>query len=108
MILDDSAAPYLALHGWNAVYFEEKAQWIRLDARGNKPCINAQFTRPKRRSWHFRFARRKGRSIIPIIYAYPDSHVIHSLMSNHTVADLWNNLPTESCLIRDNVKNMGL
>jgi len=94
LILDDSAAPYLVLHGLNAVYFEEKAQWIRLDARGNKPGINAQFS-TETEELAFPVRTEKGEIDIPIIYAYPDSHVIHSLMSNHTVADLWNNLPTE-------------
>lgn len=33
-----------SLHGLNAVYLKEKNKWIRLDARGNKDGINAQFS----------------------------------------------------------------
>ena len=37
-------APY-CLHGLNAVYLPEHG-WYRLDARGNKPGVNAKFTPP--------------------------------------------------------------
>lgn len=41
----DSGAPY-CLHGLNAVYLREFG-WYRVDARGNKPGVNAQFAPPK-------------------------------------------------------------
>ena len=40
----DDGAPY-SLHGLNAVYLARYG-WYRLDARGNKPGVNAQFTPP--------------------------------------------------------------
>jgi transglutaminase-like putative cysteine protease len=42
--IDDKGAPY-SLHGFNAVYLP-KVGWYRIDARGNKPGVNAQFTPP--------------------------------------------------------------
>jgi len=39
-----SGAPY-CLHGLNAVYLQGFG-WYRLDARGNKPGVNAQFSPP--------------------------------------------------------------
>ena len=42
--IDDKGAPY-SLHGFNAVYLSEVG-WYRVDARGNKEGINAQFTPP--------------------------------------------------------------
>lgn len=43
--LDDQGAPY-SLHGFNAVYLPETG-WYRIDARGNREGVNAQFTPPK-------------------------------------------------------------
>lgn len=43
--LDDQGAPY-SLHGFNAVYLESFG-WYRIDPRGNREGINAQFTPPQ-------------------------------------------------------------
>lgn len=40
----DSGPPY-CLHGLNAVYLQDFG-WYRIDARGNKPDVNAQFCPP--------------------------------------------------------------
>lgn len=40
----DGGAPY-CLHGLNAVYLKEFG-WVRVDARGNRPGIDAQFDPP--------------------------------------------------------------
>ncbi|PLY04025.1 MAG: Cro/Cl family transcriptional regulator [Desulfuromonas sp.] len=42
--VNDSGAPY-CLHGLNAVYLAEYG-WYRIDARGNKANVNAQFSPP--------------------------------------------------------------
>lgn len=44
LILDDETAPVLIYHGLNGVYIKEYKKWIRLDARGNKEGVNAQFS----------------------------------------------------------------
>ena len=44
LILDDETAPVLIYHGLNGVYIKESRKWIRLDARGNKQGVNAQFS----------------------------------------------------------------
>jgi transglutaminase-like putative cysteine protease len=41
----DKGAPY-SLHGFNAIYLPEIG-WYRVDARGNKKGVNAQFTPPQ-------------------------------------------------------------
>src|SRR5512135_2957192 len=41
---NDDGPPY-CLHGLNAVYLPESG-WYRIDARGNKPGVDAQFTPP--------------------------------------------------------------
>jgi transglutaminase-like putative cysteine protease len=42
--IDDQGAPY-SLHGLNAVYLPETG-WYRIDARGNRAGVDAQFTPP--------------------------------------------------------------
>ncbi|MBD1842960.1 transglutaminase family protein [Cyanobacteria bacterium FACHB-63] len=42
--IDDKGAPY-SLHGLNAVYLP-KIGWYRVDARGNREGVDAQFTPP--------------------------------------------------------------
>lgn len=44
LILDDKAAPILIYHGLNGVYVKDCKKWIRLDARGNKSGVDAQFS----------------------------------------------------------------
>lgn len=41
----DNGAPY-CLHGLNAIYLD-RSGWYRIDARGNKPGVKAQFTPPQ-------------------------------------------------------------
>jgi transglutaminase-like putative cysteine protease len=45
--IDDNGAPY-SLHGFNAVYLPDVG-WYRVDARGNKEGVNAQFSPPQER-----------------------------------------------------------
>ena len=94
LILNDDTAPYLVLHGLNAVYIENINKWIRLDARGNKLGINAQFSIEQE---HLAFPVRveKGEKDIPIIFANPDKNVIRALSDNKNLETLWANLPTE-------------
>lgn|SRR5581483_6158726 len=42
-LLDDVSGGY-AVHALNTVYLEALGRWIRLDARGNKPGIEAEFS----------------------------------------------------------------
>jgi transglutaminase-like putative cysteine protease len=43
--IDDKGAPY-SLHGFNAMYLPEFG-WYRVDARGNRAGVDAQFTLPR-------------------------------------------------------------
>jgi transglutaminase-like putative cysteine protease len=45
--IDDNGAPY-SLHGLNALYLPE-IDWYRVDARGNKSGVDAQFSPPQER-----------------------------------------------------------
>ena len=94
LVLNDETAPHLILHGLNAVYIEKVNKWIRLDARGNKKGVNAQFSLEQEQlAFHIR--TEKGEKDIPIIFAEPDKNVVHALKSSQTIEALWSSLPTE-------------
>ncbi|MED4122866.1 transglutaminase-like domain-containing protein [Halalkalibacterium halodurans] len=44
LMLFDTPEKGYALHGLNAVYSQTLQRWIRLDPRGNKPGVDAQFS----------------------------------------------------------------
>lgn len=94
MILDDETAPVLIYHGLNGVYIEKLDRWIRLDARGNKKGINAQFSL-ETEQLAFPIRPEKGEEDDLSVYPDPDINILSALRSNKTRPELWNNLPTE-------------
>ncbi len=94
LILDDEAAPILIYHGLNGVYVKDCKKWIRLDARGNKPGVNAQFSLEAERL-AFAVRPEMGEEDNLIIYPDPDMKVLERLRGSKTRTELWNNLPTE-------------
>ena len=44
LTLGDTPDAGYCIHALNTVYLSERQQWIRLDARGNKPGVDAQFS----------------------------------------------------------------
>lgn len=94
LILDDDTAPYLIYHGFNGVYLEELNKWIRLDARGNKKGVNAQFSVDTEKL-AFPIRPEKGEQDSFIVYAKPDVKVVEKLTVNKTRTELWDDLPTE-------------
>lgn len=94
LILDDVTAPYLIIHGLNAVYIKETNKWIRLDARGNKPGVNARFSiNPDNEKLAFLVRTEMGEEDIPYIFATPDVGVVKVLTEENNINDLWTNLP---------------
>jgi transglutaminase-like putative cysteine protease len=47
-LLDDDSQGY-AVHALNTAYLESLQHWIRFDARGNKPGVDAQFSLDRER-----------------------------------------------------------
>jgi len=94
IILDDETAPYLILHGLNAVFIKSLNKWIRLDARGNKPGVNAQFSTAKEQL-AFPIRAQRGEEDIQTIFATPDKNIIKALTENKSLESLWLNLPTK-------------
>ncbi len=84
----------LVLHGLNAVYLKSTGNWIRLDARGNKEGINAQFD-PPREILAYSIRAELGEKDYETIYFYPDEEIINTLLKYKTLDKLLPNLPVE-------------
>lgn len=94
LILDDEAAPVLIYHGPNGVYINDRKKWIRLDARGNKASVNAQFSLETERL-AFSVRPELGEEDGFVIYPSPDAKVVERLRNAKTRTELWGNLPEE-------------
>ncbi len=89
--LNDDGPPY-CLHGLNAVCVPEFG-WYRLDPRGNKPGVTAEFDPPRER---LAFSlQHEGEYDLPGIWATPHPHVMTALQSHTSVAVLVNALPDD-------------
>jgi transglutaminase-like putative cysteine protease len=82
-------APY-CLHGLNAVYLKD-AGWYRIDARGNKPGIDARFDPPLERL-AFPVRERQER-MLPEIWAEPLPVVVETLARYDTWDQVLAHLP---------------
>lgn len=94
LITDDEIAPALVYHGLNGVYIKDYKKWIRLDARGNKNGVNAQFS-IETEQLAFPIRPEKGEEDSFIVYPAPDRKILENLRTNKTRTQLWKNLPTE-------------
>ena len=84
-----AGAPY-CLHGLNAVYLNDVG-WYRIDARGNKPGVSAQFTPPDEQ---LAFAiKEQLEQDLPEIWAEPMPVIVATLEKYATVAEVYENLP---------------
>jgi transglutaminase-like putative cysteine protease len=87
--IDDTGAAY-SLHGLNAVYLPEFG-WYRVDSRGNKPGVNAQFSPPvEQLAFHVNFPEEKS---FPEILPDPLPVVVTALRTYSTWKALYKNLP---------------
>ncbi|HEX3039089.1 MAG TPA: transglutaminase family protein [Caproiciproducens sp.] len=88
-LADDESKGY-CLHCYNAVYLNN--QWIKLDARGNKAGVDAQFSlgEPK-----LAFANRPryDEYFYPGIYARPHGAAMKMLEKAKTIQDVMNHIP---------------
>ncbi|MBX3084623.1 MAG: transglutaminase family protein [Anaerolineae bacterium] len=79
------------LHGLNAVYLPDFG-WYRIDARGNKPSVNAQFTPPVEQL-AFMLDAKLGEIDLPDLYADPLPVVVTALTTYTTIEELSAHLP---------------
>jgi transglutaminase-like putative cysteine protease len=86
----DGKGPPFCLHGLNAVHLPEHG-WYRVDPRGNKPGVDAQFTPPVER---LAFAIEvAGEADLPGYFAEPIPAVLDVLRRYANVPAVAANLP---------------
>ncbi|MDR3391599.1 MAG: transglutaminase family protein [Sulfuriferula sp.] len=85
-----SEGPPYCLHGLNAVYLQQHG-WYRIDARGNKPGVTAEFMPPTERL-AFPIISAAERDFTEI-WAEPLPVVIRALTENATVEQVFEHLP---------------
>jgi len=77
------------LHGLNAIYLKEYG-WYRVDARGNKEGVDAQFNPPHEK---LAFELQEHEVDLKDIYEKPLAVVVEALLTNDTYAKMINNFP---------------
>jgi len=85
-----SGGPPYCLHGLNAVWLPDHG-WYRIDPRGNKQDVYAQFAPPKEQL-AFQLNHRLEADL-PEIWPEPLPMVVRALTSHKTVAEVFLNLP---------------
>jgi transglutaminase-like putative cysteine protease len=89
LMIEGGRPPY-SLHGLNAVYLKPHG-WYRIDARGNKPGVDAQFRPPVERL-AFSIAGL-GETDLPEIWPEPLPVVVKVLRESQTYDQVFRNLP---------------
>jgi len=87
--IDDRGAPY-SLHGFNAVYLPNLG-WYRVDPRGNKADVNAQFVPPREQLAYQ--PQLAAEADFPAILPEPLAIVIRALQTHATWDTLLPHLP---------------
>lgn len=90
-LVSDDDERLLVLHGLNAVYLKSLERWIRLDARGNKPGVQAELSiASERLAWPVREAL--GEVDEKVVWVSPKKEVVRELKSNknrNKISDYW-------------------
>jgi len=86
----DEAAGRFCLHGLNAIYLNAYG-WVRIDARGNKPGVTAEFVPPQERLAYT--ASAPGEKDLPEIYSEPLPQILSLLQDYDTCEQVEEHLP---------------
>lgn len=94
LTLGDTPDTGYCIHALNAVYLAEEDRWVRLDARGNKPGIDAQFSLDEERL-AFPIRDYYGEIDYPIVYTSPHPVTVDVLKRSTNALDMYaHGLPT--------------
>ncbi|AWZ07022.1 MULTISPECIES: transglutaminase family protein [unclassified Streptomyces] len=92
-LLGDDDGSNLAIHGLVALRLPGSADWARVDPRGNKPGVDAQFTLD-REQLAFPVRPELGEIDYPELYAAAHPATLKALQESADRPELWRNLPT--------------
>lgn len=84
LMLFDTPEKGYCIHALNAVFLKTLNRWIRLDARGNKKGVNAQFSITEEKL-AFRVSEEFDERDYPIIYIKPHPKTV-AVLEKHTNA----------------------
>lgn len=96
-LADDDRHGY-CLHGFNAVYLD--GRWVFLDARGNKPGIEADYSRDDSKLAYYPRAEY-DEYFIPGVFAKPDPAVMKHIERCHSLADVMTGFPDAASIRPD-------
>ncbi|GHT27306.1 hypothetical protein FACS18942_06400 [Planctomycetales bacterium] len=86
---EDTSKSGYVIHGLNAVFLSNKNKWVRLDARGNKQNINAEFSTDIEKI-AFPIRHKYNEIDYPVIYAKQHTLVIEAMKKyNNRKRDMW-------------------
>lgn len=95
LTIGDTPESGYCIHALNAVYLSSLNKWIRLDARGNKPGINAQFSTGEERL-AFPVRSRYGEIDYPPIFSEPLKCTMETLEKSTDCLRMYRqDMPTE-------------
>ncbi|GAA0293526.1 hypothetical protein GGQ92_000024 [Gracilibacillus halotolerans] len=87
MLFDSPEGGY-SLHALNAIFLSSIDQWIRVDARGNKDGVDAQFS-IKEEKLAFSINEDLGEKDYPHIYATPHPQTISTLKEHSNAITMY-------------------
>jgi transglutaminase-like putative cysteine protease len=87
-------SPEKLLYGFNGVYLASRERWILLDARGNRPGLDAQFSVDEPRL-AVRADPARGEWVYPWIWTRPAAVVVDLLSRNQSLARIGEHVPDE-------------
>lgn len=95
LTLYDKPEDGFCIHALNTVYLKELNQWIRLDARGNKPGVNAQFSLGEEKL-AFPIREEYGEKDYLTNYSEPHPDIVRVLETHHDCLEMYQHgLPTD-------------
>ncbi|MGW6709634.1 transglutaminase-like domain-containing protein [Streptomyces sp. NPDC054956] len=92
-LLGDEDGSNPVIHGLVALRLPGSSDWARVDPRGNKPGVDAQFTLDHERL-AFPVRPELGEIDYPEVYAAPHPAALKALQESADRPQLWRNLPT--------------
>ena len=88
LMLFDTPEKGYSLHALNAVYLTSLDKWVRLDARGNKAGVDAQFSIDQEKL-AFTVNETFDEKDYPVIYTKPNSKTLAVLKENHDAFEMY-------------------
>jgi transglutaminase-like putative cysteine protease len=95
LMLFDTPEEGYCIHALNAVYFQSLQKWVRLDARGNKEGIDAQFSLDVEKL-AFPIQEQFGEKDDPVVYVNPHPKTIEVLKKHTDVIEMYKQRLPES------------